>query len=327
MRAAWVALGLALAWTTAVPEARADQPRVAAAKKKKKKKATPKAPPPALVEPDLADPPPPDDDDDDDAPPPSVEVEAPVSPRPRPARPRRFYVRAGLAQLSPLAVSRELRLADVDGAASLALRDGPVAGSGAAVNGATLPAVMLGYRLTPKLAVEAVLAPPFTVRFRATGTLADESLAPMALGLPTGVPPLGTELGHATAAPPVITAVYQPRPDARVRPYYGGGLSLLLAYGAEVTNPVLTEVSQPEMSIAPAPGLVAQGGVEATVWRSVYARLDVKFIALMLARAEVRHVQVRTPALPVLDTVEVGTAKLDVWINPLIISFGVGTDF
>ncbi len=47
----------------------------------------------------------------------------------------------------------------------------------------------------------------------------------------------------------------------------------------------------------------------------------------MLARAEVRHAQVRTPALPLFDTVEVGTAKMSMWVNPLIVQAGVGFDF
>ena len=47
----------------------------------------------------------------------------------------------------------------------------------------------------------------------------------------------------------------------------------------------------------------------------------------MLARASVKHVQVRTPELPLFDTVEVGTAKMSVWVNPLIIQAGLGADF
>ena len=81
------------------------------------------------------------------------------------------------------------------------------------------------------------------------------------------------------------------------------------------------------MSIAPAPGLALQAGIEARLTKKVYARLDVKFIALMLANAEVHHIQVRTPDIPLFDTVEVGTAKMSVWVNPLIIQAGVGMDF
>jgi hypothetical protein len=53
----------------------------------------------------------------------------------------------------------------------------------------------------------------------------------------------------------------------------------------------------------------------------------VKFIAGMLARARVEHIQVQTPELPLFDTVEVGTAKMSMWVNPLIIQAGIGTDF
>lgn len=243
---------------------------------------------------------------------------------------RRFYVRAGVAVIHPFSSSREMELADVDGAASLAIQNGPVEGSGAAVGSATVPAIIIGYKtpwLNNRLSIETVLGLPFEVKLKATGTLKNESLAPMALGIPTGVQPLGEDLGTAKAAPPTVTATYNLMPNSRVQPYLGAGVAVLFAYGEKVTNPMLTEVSQPEMNIAPAPGLVLQGGLEAKLFSRVYARLDVKFIALMMARAEVKHVQVRTPELPLFDTVEVGTAKMNVWVNPLIVQAGIGTDF
>jgi outer membrane protein W len=245
-------------------------------------------------------------------------------------RVRRLYVRAGVAVIKPLSQSRELELADVDGAASLAVQNGPIAGSGAEVGGATIPAIILGYKLPfwgDRFSVETVLGLPFEVKLKATGTLRDESLAPMALGIPTGVPPLGEDLGTAKAAPPTVTLVYNLYNKGRVQPYVGAGAAVLFAFDEKVTNPMLTEVSQPSMSIAPAPGLVLQGGIEAQLFSRVYARLDVKFIALMMARAEVKHVQVRTPELPLFDTVEVGTARMNVWVNPVIVQAGIGTDF
>jgi outer membrane protein W len=245
-------------------------------------------------------------------------------------RHKRFYVRAGIAHVAPLSSSRPMELADIDGAASLAVENGPIAGSGADVSSATIPALILGYQLPVldgRLAIETVLGVPFTVKFRATGTLANESIAPMALGIPTGVPALGPELGEAKAAPPLLTLVYSLRKAGPVRPYVGAGVAVLIAYGEKVTNPMLIEVSQPTMNVAPAPGLVVQGGLEAKLWNNVYARLDVKFIAFMMARGEVHHIQVRTPELPLFDTVEVGTAKMSVWVNPLIIQGGVGLDF
>jgi outer membrane protein W len=247
------------------------------------------------------------------------------------AEPRKtFYFRAGVARVTPLEMSREMELADVDGPASLAVQNGPIAGSGSTVSSAFAFAATLGWNtkwLDNRLSLETIIGVPFTVKFQATGTLADEPLATTALGLPTGVMALGPELGEAKALPVVLTGVYDITPGKRLRPYAGGGAALMFTTGAKVTNSQLTAVSQPEMSIAPAPGVVLQAGLDYKIASRVYARIDVKFIGLMLARARVEHVQVETPGIPLFETVEVGTAKMSVWVNPLIIQAGIGTDF
>lgn len=242
---------------------------------------------------------------------------------------RRFYFRAGIARIIPLSSSRELELADVSGPASLALQDGPVAGSGSSVDSATAFAAVLGWRLghSGRWSLETIIGAPFTVKFRATGTLANMSLAPTALGLPTGVQPLGPDLGEAKAAPPMLTLVYQLGHFGPITPFAGLGASVLVAYGAKVTNPTLTAVSQPDFNVSPAPGVVLQGGFEANLTHRIYARLDIKFIAGMLARAEVTHIQVATPDLPLFGTVDVGSAKMSVWVNPLVVQAAIGTDF
>jgi outer membrane protein W len=265
---------------------------------------------------------------------PAPGAEHPPAPSPPAARPtgdpRWLYFRAGGALVAPMTSSRELELSDVNGPASLAVQNGPIAGSGATVGSATIPAVIIGYVVptaSRRWSIETVLGTPFTVKFQATGTLANMSIAPTALGIPTGIGPLGSELGEAKAVPPVLTAVYQLTGDGALRPYLGAGASVLFTYDAHVTNPTLTAVNQPDMTISPAPGLVLQGGLDARLWKSVYARLDVKFIALMMAHAEVHHIEVKTPGLPLFDSVEVGTAKMNLWVNPFIVQAGVGADF
>ncbi len=259
----------------------------------------------------------------------------PVAPQPSllvPERRHRLYLRVGVAFVKPLATSNELQLADVDGPASLAEMDGPIAGSGASESGATIPALIVGVvlpwkRMHDRLSLETVLGTPFTVKFRATGTLANQSIAPTALGIPTGVPALGPELGEATAAPPVLTAVYQLVDHGRWRPYAGLGFAMLIATDAKMTNPILTAVSQPKFTVDPAPGLALQAGLDVRLSKLFYARLDVKFIALMDAHATAEHIQVATPNIPAFGTVEVGTAKMDVTINPLIVQAAIGFDF
>lgn len=244
--------------------------------------------------------------------------------------PDRFYVRAGVALIDPLSTSKPMELADIDGPSSLALQPGPIAGSGASVDSATVFALIVGYRLpylNHKLSLETILGLPFTVKFKATGTLANDSIAPTALGIPTGVGPLGPDLGESKAAPLTLSMLYRFIDDGRLRPYAGGGFALLVAFDAKVTNKMLTEISQPSMSIAPAPGLLLQAGLDIQLYKKWFARIDVKYIAFMEANADVHHIQVRTPSIPLFDTVELGTAKMSVMVNPLIIQAGIGADF
>jgi outer membrane protein W len=242
---------------------------------------------------------------------------------------QRLYFRAGVLHIAPLSQSRELELSGVGGPASLAVTDGPIAGSGVSLDALTIPALIAGYVLpigNQRLSIETVLSLPLHVTFRATGTLADMSLAPEALGIPTGVPPLGSQLGEADAAPPVVTAVYRIADLGPVTPYVGTGLGVLITYNARATNPVLTEVAAPTFRIDPAPGWVLQTGVDVALWRRLSLRVDIKYIAFMRAHATVENLQVRTPQLPLFETARVGSASMDLWVNPLIVQVGLGID-
>jgi outer membrane protein W len=257
--------------------------------------------------------------DDDTAP-----VEAPAQPKRK-----KIYFRAGVAHIATMEKSDEMELADVDGAASLALQNGPIEGSGASVSSATIAGIIVGYVLpwgNDKLSVETILGLPFKVTFQATGTLATESLAPTALGLPTGVPALGPELAEAKAVPIVATLVYQVAQLGNIAPYVGAGPAIMFATDEKVTNMQLTAVGEPDMSISPSPGLVLQAGLDAKIVGRIYARLDLKFM-LMKAEATVKHIQVETPDLPLFGSTEVGTAKMGMWLNPLVVQAGIGTDF
>ena len=311
------------------------RPKAKAKAKAKKPPPTP-APDPVDVEIDATSPTPPPAPVVDAQPlPQPVGAAADVDPAPvhhplgEPPPLRRFYFRAGVARVMPLSSSSALTLADVQGPASLAIQDGPIVGSGSSVASATAFAAVLGYRLghTGRFSLETLIGAPFTVKFRATGTLANMSLAPTALGLQTGVQPLGPELGQAKAAPPMLTLVYEIGKYGPIRPFVGAGAAVLVAYDAKVTNPVLTSVSDPHFHVSPAPGAVLQTGLEADLTHRVYLRLDIKFIAGMLARAEVTHIQVATPDLPLFGQVDVGTAKMSVYVNPLVVQLALGTDF
>lgn len=242
-----------------------------------------------------------------------------------------FYFRAGYTLLSPDSSSSEVKLSDVGGPASLAISNGPVAGSGAEVEATDFPSAVVGWRLPwgdGNWALETILALPLTVKFSTAGSLKNESLAPYALGnIPTGVPPLGEEFGEAKALPPVLTAVYRFLPGSDIRPYVGAGLSVLIAYDAEVTNKVLTAVNTPKLEVDPAVGYVVQGGVEYRFWQDWWVNADVKFIGGLKSTATVSEMWVETPGLPTYEVARVGDATLDVTVDPWIYHIGFGFDF
>lgn len=286
-------------------------------------------------------------DPDPDAPPASATGASPAAAAPDGTfvegvhvHPRRhlFYVRLGGILVKPEPKSSPVVLSDIDGPASLSLQNGPVVGSGATIDSAWTVGGTVGVRLPfldQHLSLEVVVGAPFTVKFKNTGTLANQSLAPTALGLPTGVAPLGAEMGQATAAPPVLTLVYTILDHGYVQPYVGAGVGVLFTYDAEVTNPMLTAVTKPSMSVDPGVGLVGQVGVDIQLYhdakdrnfRSWYLRLDAKYMAFVKANATVHDIVVQTPDIPLFGNVEVGTAKLSATVNPFVLSAGIGTDF
>ncbi|MCG8312073.1 MAG: hypothetical protein MI976_02555 [Pseudomonadales bacterium] len=242
-----------------------------------------------------------------------------------------FYFRAGYTLLAPDSSSSAVTLSDVGGPASLAISDGPIDGSGASVEEVDFPSVVVGYTLPwldGHLSLETILALPFTVEFKAEGTLVNESIAPNALGnIPTGVPALGDEFGETKVLPPVITLVYRFMLEQPLRPYVGGGVSYMISYDSKVTNPVLTEIGEPKLEIDNALGYVLQGGVEYRFYEDWWVNFDVKFIGGLEASATVSEIWVETPGLPTYSRARVGDASIDVTVDPWVYHLGVGFYF
>jgi outer membrane protein W len=210
-----------------------------------------------------------------------------------------LYFRVGVLGLFPNPKSSEAVLSDVTGPATLAVQNGPIAGSSAGMGSSVLPALTLGYRFWDQFTVETILAPPPTINLTAGGTLANKSLATTILGtLPTGVPPLGTQLGTTKALPPVLTLTYRFLPHYPIHPYLGAGVAYLYAYDAVITNKVLTQVSQPTVSITPSWGYVLQTGADIQLWKGLYLTGDFKFIGGLSTTATVSNVVLTIPGLP-----------------------------
>lgn len=247
------------------------------------------------------------------------------------------YLRAGVMHIQTLENSSEVELSNITGPVSLALENGPIDGSSVSVGASTLFAATAGYVLPGfggKLSIETiVLSIPFPVKFelRAEGTLADESLAPFALdNIPTDVPALGNELGSTTAIPPILTVVYSPMRGKTIQPYVGAGGAYLIPVGCEITNPILTEVVDPDCQVDIIAlgnlGFVVQAGVEFSFGR-FFINADVKYIEGLSLTAKIENVYVNTPGLPLFESVQVGTTSATVGVDPLIVQLAGGTRF
>lgn len=240
---------------------------------------------------------------------------------------REFYFRAGFAHVDARTKSSGMQLEPV-GITKLmpmAPPQGEIVTDPSNVISAIIgfaPATFRGY-----LAFETLIGIPKSSKLKATGDLANMSLAPTALDLiPTGVPPLGEEIGEANAAPLMVTAVARtPELGGRVRLYAGGGPVVLLV-SARITNSVLTEVATPKIETTPAYGVVGQAGIDLKLWKSISARFDVKEMWLTPSETRISNIRVKT-TIPLLDSVEVGSAKSQVQAHPLVFQFGVGASF
>lgn len=239
-----------------------------------------------------------------------------------------LYLRGGGLWLKPMPDSDEVEMSNLSGPAELALPNGPIAGSGVSADAISMFAGTIGYRVWNNISVEAVLALPFTLDLTMTGTLAEMSVAPYALGnVPTGVPAFGEKLGTTDVTPPIVTAVYKYPVHPRFRPFGGLGLSLVIPSNTKVTNSVLTEVAEPEVTIDPDLAWVVQAGFDIQLWKRVYFTFDAKFVGGLDLVAEMEGLKLAVPNLPIYGAVDAGTGTAKVTVNPLVLQGGVGWDF
>ncbi len=285
----------------------------------------------------------------------------------------KLYIKPGVSYLDFSQLeSSELDLSGVEFPASLAVGKGRIAGATATIANQSIATIGVGYNIPGTgrhLSFETIIGKPIDIDFIAQpGTLRDQSLAPtadlgnlvtgdsvleQALGqtlsdlgsavnsatglLDTGIPPLGRELGTVKSLPIMMTLTYHPFPDAFVRPYLGGGGIYLYNYDAEISNDVLTEVSDPGFDVSSTPGYILQAGVDiGSPQGGFFGFADARYIGGATVKGSLSDVNVRLNNQALANTlgllgygedIAVGDADIELEINAMIYSVGVGYRF
>lgn len=252
--------------------------------------------------------------------------------KPSPFHPKsRVYFHAGVTQLNLESGQANVVLSDLGAATSIAIDEGPVENSGANISGDTQPTLTIGYRFKsmPRLSIETAIAPPFSLDLTTTGALADESLAPFALGqVPTGIPALGAELGNAQALPAIASLVYTFSPVWRFEPYVGLGMTYVFTYDHKITNSVLTEDGNPQLDVAPAIGVVGQIGVNTQLTERLTLITDFKFARGIKTESEVTDISLISPTLgDLVGPATVGLADFELELDATVFNIAVRYKF
>jgi len=121
------------------------------------------------------------------------------------------------------------------------------------------------------------------------------------------------KLASTWVLPPTLTAQYHFNPAGHVRPYVGAGINYTIFYSEKASSGLKAAVGPTKVNMKNSLGPAIQAGVDFDIGKNVFLNLDAKWI------------QIDTTAR--LDTTALGTEKVKVHLDPLVIGIGIGTKF
>lgn len=164
------------------------------------------------------------------------------------------------------------------------------------VSNAVTPEVDLTYMVTDNIGVELIAA---TSKHKASGTS----------GVTGGI----GKLASTWALPPTLTVNYHFNAKGKVRPYLGAGLNYTIFYSEKPSDGLVAAVGPTKVSMSSSFGPAVQAGVDVAVGPNSFFNLDVKWIDM--------------DTTATLRTTALGTQKVKVRIDPIIVGVGFGWRF
>nr|WP_294848963.1 OmpW family outer membrane protein [uncultured Sphingomonas sp.] len=164
------------------------------------------------------------------------------------------------------------------------------------VSNAVAPEVDFTYMITDNVGVELIAA---TTKHKASGK--------------TGTTGSIGKLASTWVLPPTLTLNYHFNAKGTVRPYIGVGVNYTIFYSEKASGDLEAAVGKTKVSMSDSFGPAVQAGVDVAVGPNSFFNLDAKWID-MDTKATLR-------------TTALGTQKVKVHIDPLVVGVGFGWRF
>lgn len=121
------------------------------------------------------------------------------------------------------------------------------------------------------------------------------------------------KLASTWVLPPTLTVQYHFAPEAKVRPYVGAGVNYTIFYSEKPSAGLETAVGQTDVNLKDSFGWAAQAGIDIDLNEKMFLNFDVKYI------------DIDTTAR--LATTAIGTQRVKISLDPIVVGVGVGFRF
>lgn len=164
------------------------------------------------------------------------------------------------------------------------------------VSNSFMPELDFTYMVTPHIGAELILA---TTKHHAGGK--------------TGTTGSIGRLASTWVLPPTLTLQYHFTPDGPIRPYVGAGLNYTIFYKEKASKGLVAAVGPTSVGMKDSVGYALQAGVDVPLTKRTFVNFDIKYI------------DIDTTAR--LVTTALGTERVRVHLDPIVVGMGVGMRF
>jgi outer membrane protein len=121
------------------------------------------------------------------------------------------------------------------------------------------------------------------------------------------------KLASTWVLPPTLTVQYHFAPEAKLRPYVGAGVNYTIFYSEKPSAGLEAAVGQTDVNLKDSFGWAAQAGIDVDLNEKIFLNFDIKYI------------DIDTTAR--LATTAIGTQRVKISLDPVVVGVGVGFRF